>query len=499
MYLGIDFGTTYSEPATLYQNHPIVLLSPGVYGIPSLFYYDSDTGVIIGDEADASAIGTAAANLIKDIKMVQADTRSFTIDGHTFSAQEIISYIYTYILNQAIEVAAQKLISPLEIEGLVITVPAKFPYEELSLLQRAARQAIDEFPDCAKASSNINIAILEEPVAAALSYFNTSLEDNTNILVYDLGGGTCDIALVCSDSNRLDHFKVIDNDMIRYGGRNWDQAVADQIIADKLIQATQKFDLLSNPGYQRKILKAAERVKLNLSANTNDNTAVNIEIDGIPYRIRIRRSEFENVTSSYMEQTIDCLQALYNKYNDEYPISKIICVGGSSNMPQIPQTIEQRFPHCEVHVYQPEYAVSYGAAIYASLLKDNPVIPVISKGCNFSYGTDAYDFEENLKIFNLVKKGSELPATGEQSFITRYDNTTRMRFAIYETDEEGSECDYAVDKRDIGYFYLDFKSPVPKGYSVTATMTINSNGLMETEAHDQNGNHIAASFQLSRL
>ena len=54
MFLGIDFGTSYSQMAAMYLDQPVLLLHPGEYGVPSEFYYDQDCGVLVGqDAADA--------------------------------------------------------------------------------------------------------------------------------------------------------------------------------------------------------------------------------------------------------------------------------------------------------------------------------------------------------------------------------------------------------------------------------------------------------------
>ena len=35
MFLGIDFGTSFSQVSTMYLGQPLLLLNPGEYGIPS--------------------------------------------------------------------------------------------------------------------------------------------------------------------------------------------------------------------------------------------------------------------------------------------------------------------------------------------------------------------------------------------------------------------------------------------------------------------------------
>ena len=61
MFLGIDFGTSFSQVSTMYLGQPLLLLNPGEYGIPSEFYYDRDCGILIGQDALDAGQGEAAA------------------------------------------------------------------------------------------------------------------------------------------------------------------------------------------------------------------------------------------------------------------------------------------------------------------------------------------------------------------------------------------------------------------------------------------------------
>ena len=213
MFLGIDFGTSFSQMATMYLDQPLLLLHPGEYGIPSEFYYDQDCGVLVGQDAADAGQGLCAANLVSEIKMNLSG--SFILDGRKFTAPEIIREIYRTLVTRAQQIARTKSIDE-EIRGVVISVPAKFDYLERKLIYDAAVGCMG--------SKKLPVRdIIEEPVAAALAYYNTSLENGKNILVYDLGGGTCDVALVHSDDTKLERFDVIDSSMVRVGGRNWDE------------------------------------------------------------------------------------------------------------------------------------------------------------------------------------------------------------------------------------------------------------------------------------
>ena len=69
MKIGIDFGTSFSLPAIYYLGTQKMLLPAGKYGIPSVFYYDSWDGVVIGEEAEDLGQGENAINLRREIKL----------------------------------------------------------------------------------------------------------------------------------------------------------------------------------------------------------------------------------------------------------------------------------------------------------------------------------------------------------------------------------------------------------------------------------------------
>ena len=111
MFLGIDFGTSFSQVSTMYLGQPLLLLNPGEYGIPSEFYYDRDCGILIGQDALDAGQGEAAANLVTEVKMAILSGKSFVLDGKTFSAKDIIKEIYKALIIKAVQVAKKRYIN----------------------------------------------------------------------------------------------------------------------------------------------------------------------------------------------------------------------------------------------------------------------------------------------------------------------------------------------------------------------------------------------------
>ena len=142
MKIGIDFGTTFSLPATISENRAEVLLPRSLSGIPSVFYYDKDHGVLAGRKADNRA-DINPENAKREVKMDLNKPLSeweFIADGKSFTRIEIISHIFREIIKNAIGVLVEKGFTSREISGAVVSVPAKFE------LREKCKRAVDGEP-----------------------------------------------------------------------------------------------------------------------------------------------------------------------------------------------------------------------------------------------------------------------------------------------------------------------------------------------------------------
>src|SRR5260221_5588009 len=109
-----------------------------------------------------------------------------------------------------------------------------------------------------------HVVLLQEPIAAAMAQANT---DSGQFLVYDLGGGTFDLALVQSLSGSIN---IIGHEGINMlGGQDFDRSLINSIIRPWLINNFGlPVDFQKHAQYARligKALIAAESAKIELS------------------------------------------------------------------------------------------------------------------------------------------------------------------------------------------------------------------------------------------
>lgn len=492
MKLGIDFGTSFSLPATSYLDTNMILLPGGKYGIPSVFYYDDWEGVLVGENAEKAGQGAEAANLKREIKLELAS--SFTADGKTFTAKQIVGHILGHVKETALATAESKLIHE-PLEGVVISVPAAFTHNEKEIIREAA-----EMPH-SQGGPGLNVlGFIKEPVAAALAYFQASLADKTRILVYDLGGGTCDVAVVEADSSFREKYKVIDSGMIRVGGKDWDEKIEEYITRE--LETQYGITIGNNPGYKEKIKREAVSVKHALSekagGNYREKVRARIEVEGRTCAIPVTRILFDELTRDLLNQTIELAQSLVDR-NCGHAIEEMVCVGGSSNMPQVQEALKNLFPSNHIRVFEPEKAIAIGASIYAQFCdgKDS----FLSDIAAFSYGAECYrNFASDpadLMIVNFIKKGERLPVTREYVFSTVKDGQAYLKFKIYESSNGMDEYDYAPEVEPIMTVVLELSPDMPKGTSAVLHMKLTVDGIIQVVADDGAGHMIKAQKQLN--
>lgn len=180
---------------------------------------------------------------------------------------------------------------------------------------------------------------------------------------------------------------------------------------------------------------------------------------------------------------------MVDKLKDQFggKIDYIVCVGGSSNMPQVKAAFQKFYPDIELKLFEPEKAIAFGAAIYAEHLTQENYLSDI---CKFSYGAryvqnfSKYHDWSRLRIYNIIYKDDKLPASGESISYNIEDGEKSTYIAIYE-----SECKEGIylpeDGKRIGEIRITGIEGSKKDDETLLTMTIDKSGLMQLKAVDK--------------
>lgn len=530
---GIDLGTTYSCIAYIDESgKPVVLKNAeGDLTTPSVVYFESQSDVTVGSAAkeNLKMYPDKTVDLIK--RNIGKPGFSLNINGIDMKPEEISSYILKKVVQDAEDTLRMegKLEDGEKIRDVVITCPAYF-----GVAERDATQA-------AGVIAELNVmAIINEPTAAAITYGVTDDSQNKTVLVYDLGGGTFDITMINIKPGEIR--VVVTGGDHNLGGRDWDEKIL-MYLADQYQSETGTPDnILEDAETFQELSLAAERAKKLLSAKEKAPVAVNYM--GERVRVELTREKFDELTEDLLTRTIDLTRDMFKdaekKGYSQSDVTEILLVGGSSKMPQVMSRVKSEFG-IETKMFDPDEAVAKGAAIYANKMSEyNIVLEEIAKqqGKSFeevkkqvdegqmdvqkeakkanipmrggrlpgkdvtfinvssrSFGTVAYDENDQLKLYNIILKNAELPATGVNPFYPRYDNQQSVRFQVMEslTSEEKVDPDLG---KEIGTAELSLPAGVTRDTEIEVTFRLDESDLLHLHAKEmKGGREVDAEFQ----
>jgi len=212
-----------------------------------------------------------------------------------------------------------------------------------------------------------HIALLQEPIAAALACGQDWLNDEHHIVaVLDVGAGTTDVAFVESWSGCLE---VISTAAATVGGRDLDNIMVELI--QKKVQL---------PDDKKEVFFRQQSNGLLLCARIAKESLTEVdawESDFEGHRFRVSRSEFEERLGSILDQIQDCIVEAANEaavklpnigVNGAIPVTRIVLIGGSSQVPAIRRRAE-KITSLEIdQSVDPIEAVALGACTYAGVL-----------------------------------------------------------------------------------------------------------------------------------
>ena len=374
--LGCDIGNGYGFVSYLtdVKQDPMAML-PAQYelsaGMPTAAYITPPEGSPI--EVFSSEKGSAEKLIARKpengMYAVKTRLRERYVTMKNMKQPVSVGSVYAAIARDLLILANEELAnrSLPELYDIVLTFPASFS-DDLELLNYMT-QSIEKLK--INGHSVKVVGRLPEPAAVAIDYLyymqNVApesirlKEDHFTVLVYDLGHGTFDVALVTAN-DRVEAYQVIAKDGIPdVGGKDFDEILYQEIC--RLLK--DKFDYVpANARDRESLRREAVRVKHELTDNHESYISPLIGNDRIE-EIVITRSRFEELIQYKLVQTLELTQQMMNMYAGKRKIDAVVLSGGASRMPVVKQMLEKIADGIPVMLYRPSEAVSFGAARYA--------------------------------------------------------------------------------------------------------------------------------------
>lgn len=362
---GIDLGTSNSLVAKFDKGNVEVYKNPNGFKetLPSVVGFRNDR-ILIGDQA-RTYLQRDPKSVVSRFKRKMGTSETFKIKSLNASKSPVELSAYVLKELKAFVHTGE------ELDAAVITIPASFDTVQSNATKEAGKLAGFK-----------TVILLQEPIAASLAYANKEKNvdlKNSQWLVYDLGGGTFDVALVKIVEGEL---TVLDHEGDNYlGGTDIDALIVEKILVPELERRGTFAELLaemqSESGKYNKLwhtlLLHAESAKVELSSKTSAEidlgTISDLQDDegkSIEAIINITRSEFESVIKDLVESTVDRMKQILTR-NSLQPndLKFILMVGGSTFTPYVRKRVEEVMGIPVNTGIDPTNAIAIGAAYFA--------------------------------------------------------------------------------------------------------------------------------------
>ena len=371
-----------------------------------------------------------------------------------------------------------------EIKDVVVTVPAYFN----QIGRDNTREA------CYLAGLN-PISIINEPTAASLCYEQDLVTGSSEVIVYDLGGGTFDLTIAkitstkgADDLDDIYDFAGVESENnsedgksvnviatagdSHLGGDDLDRELYE-IVAAKLRQFgidASKF----TEEYKENLILRLEQLKKRSVQETYSMNITTLGTDGREIRcdVTILPEDFRNATEEIYKRTKKLLKNVLRK--NHTTAKNLVLVGGSTKNIWLREFLKQDFPQFTISTaLNPDQSVADGAAIHGKGVKFGDSNVSVFDILPLSIGVlDAGS------VSPILLAGTCLPTAETKVFTTSHDDQSSLAIRLF----QGNSV-YAEECVEIGEITIDKIEKRPAGVpNLFITLSVSANSELTCTA-----------------
>ena len=342
----------------------------------------------------------------------------------------------------------------------VITVPAYFNDQQ--------RQATKD----AGTIAGLNVLrIINEPTAAAIAYGlgkrqrlasasaaaaettstsglapAASVSKESNVLIFDLGGGTFDVSLLSIDRGVFEVRATAGDTHL--GGEDFDVRIMDWVLEDIAKRYPGAIgQVRASDSALRRLRTAAERAKRMLSSSTQSTIEIDGLAAGLDFQTTLSRAKFEDLCSELFARTLLPLeQVLRDAKVGREDVHEVVLVGGSTRIPKVQALLSAFFGAKDLNKsINPDEAVAFGAAVQAAILSAESATATGGAGAGAGAGEDAASCDALAKDFLLIdvtplSLGIEVAGGLMSKLIPRNSTIPCRKTSMFSTVEEAQSA-----------------------------------------------------------